>query len=220
MKNNLSEYIDHTCLKQNATNQDIVILCNEAKKYSFKSVCVLPCMLPLAYELLEDEKILPISVVGFPTGMESTEEKLLEAKSLIEIGAKELDMVINIKELKNKNYQYIFDEIQGIVKIASPNIVKVIIETCFLTNEEKIIASAITKAANAKFVKTSTGFGTNGATIEDVTLIKDTIGNMDIKASGNIKTYSDAINMIIAGASRIGTSSSVKIMKEKPVDFP
>lgn len=209
----LAQYIDHTCLKLSATQDDITKLCLEAKEYGFKGVCVRVNFLPLVCELLKDSNVLKVTVVGFPTGKESQKRKIQETQEAISLGADEIDMVINIAELKAKNYAYVLKDIEGVVKAASHRTVKVIIETCLLSFEEKFAASVLAKAAGAHFVKTSTGFSTGGATVEDVTLLHQVVGkDMQVKASGGIKTHADALKMIEAGATRLGTSSSVAIV--------
>jgi deoxyribose-phosphate aldolase len=212
---NLSDYIDHTLLKQNATKKDIEKLCQEAIKYNFKGVCVNPIFISLVSELLKDKKPFPIAVIGFPLGANFASTKAFEAKEAITSGAREIDMVINIGALKQKDYKSVFEDIRSVVLEAKPHPVKVIIETCFLEKEEKIIACALAKVAGALFVKTSTGFG-KGATVEDIVLMKGIVGDdMKVKASGGIRTYKDALKMIEAGADRIGSSASVSIMLEK-----
>lgn len=212
-KQKLAQYIDHTYLKENATSSDIEKLCEEALKYGFKGVCVRPHYLLLAAKLLKGSDILPITVIGFPSGIVSSEQKVLETEKALLDGAKEVDMVINIEALKEKDYEKALQDIKLVVKSARDMIVKVIIETAILSLEEKIAACVLAQTGGADFVKTSTGFSKGGATREDVTLIKKVIGkNIRIKASGGIKTLQDALKMIEAGADRIGTSASVKIM--------
>lgn len=212
----LASFIDHTLLKPNVTKEDIERICKEAILYKFKAVCVNPSFVALAASLLEGEETMPITVVGFPFGASLSSSKAFEAKEAISSGAQEIDMVINIGALKEKEYNLVYDDICSVVSEVKPHPVKVIIETCFLENEEKIIACALSKVAGAAFIKTSTGFGEGGAKVEDIHLIKSIIGEgMQIKASGGIKTYEDAIKMIEAGASRIGCSNSVQIVLKK-----
>jgi len=209
----LASYIDHTSLKPDVTKKALIKLCEEAKQYHFAGVCVNACNIPLIAEHLQGIDIKPVAVVGFPLGANSTQAKSFEAKDAILKGALEIDMVINIGALKGKNYQAVYQDILNIVEASRPHPVKVIIETCSLTEDEKIAASVLAKAAGATYVKTSTGFGTAGATIEDVELIRRVIGSdMKIKASGGIRTRADAEKMIAAGADRIGTSNGVTIV--------
>jgi len=211
----IASYIDHTNLKVEATEQDIIKLCEEANKYHFKTVCVRPDKVKLAVNCLKDKTPKVISVVGFPTGKESTNDKAKETKQMIKDGAEEVDMVINYEKLKAKEYAYVYEDIKAVVDEAKKTPVKVIIETCFLDEKEKIIACALSKAAGASFVKTSTGFGTKGATVADVKLMREVVGpNMGVKASGGIKSYEDAKKMIDAGATRLGTSSSIAIVEK------
>lgn len=212
----IAKYIDHTLLKPNATKEDIVKLCKEAIEHKFKGVCVNSFYIPLIAELLEGEEPIPISVVGFPFGATLSSSKAFEAKEAVSAGAEEIDMVINIGALKEKQYNLVYDDICAVVSECKPCPVKVIIETCFLEKDEKIIACALAKVAGASFIKTSTGFGEGGAKIEDIALIRSIVGdNMQIKASGGIRTYQDALKMIEAGAKRIGSSNSVNIVLGK-----
>jgi len=215
-KMNIAKYIDHTNLKSYATKEDIIKLCEEAKKYGFYAVCVNPYRVKLAKEHLKGTDIKVASVIGFPLGATPTEVKVFEAKKALENGADELDMVINIGALKDKNYEYVKKDIEDVTKVAHEKgaIVKVIIETCYLSEEEKEIACKLAMEAGADFVKTSTGFGTGGATIEDVKLMRKVVGDkLGVKAAGGIRTYEEALAMINAGANRIGTSSGVKIIE-------
>ncbi|HVO74093.1 MAG TPA: deoxyribose-phosphate aldolase [Ignavibacteriaceae bacterium] len=210
----LAQKIDHTLLKPDAAAGEIKKLCGEALEYKFGSVCCNPFFVPLCKELLRDE-IRICSVIGFPLGASKTEIKRIEASTALSDGAKEIDMVLNIGMLKEKNYGYVFNDISSVAEeVKKQNgICKVILETCLLSDEEKINACLISKAAGADFVKTSTGFGKSGANIKDVALMKSAVGDkMKIKASGGIKTREDAELMIAAGADRIGTSSGVKII--------
>ena len=213
---NIAKYIDHTNLKSYATKEDIIKLCEEAKKYGFYAVCVNPYRVKLAKEHLKGTDIKVASVIGFPLGATPTEVKVFEAKKALENGADELDMVINIGALKDKDYEYVKKDIEDVTKVAHEKgaIVKVIIETCYLSEEEKEIACKLAMEAGADFVKTSTGFGTGGATIEDVKLMRKVVGDkLGVKAAGGIRTYEEALAMINAGANRIGTSSGVKIIE-------
>ena len=213
---NLAKYIDHTFLKKDAQEKEINKVCDEAIKYNFKALCVYPEFLPLVCKRLKKTKILPITVIDFPGGDKSPEEKVKEAKKAVLLGAKEIDMVIDVLALKDKNYLKVFEGIKKVVDACKKIPVKVIIETCYLNKTEIVIASALAKLAKASFVKTSTGFGKHGAKPEDVFLIKEIVGeDMQVKASGGIKTYENAILMINAGASRLGTSSSIVLLEKK-----
>lgn len=213
-KKQLSKMIDHTNLKPNATDQDIINLCEEAKKYGFCAVCVNPTYVSLAHKLLKDTNVNVDSAVGFPLGYTFKEVKSFETEKLINSGANEIDMVINIIALKQKNYSLILDDIKAVVEAARGNIVKVILETCYLDNDEIIKACQLCKESGAHFVKTSTGFGPSGAKVEDVKLMRQTVGkDLGVKAAGGIKTLDDAIRMIEAGANRIGTSNGVAIIE-------
>lgn len=209
----LNKYIDHTNLKQDMSEQDLIKLVDEAKEYDFFSICINPCWVKQASELLAGSNTKVCSVIGFPLGANTTNIKVLEAKEAIENGASEIDMVINISKLKDKDYEYVYNEIKQIKEAIGNNVLKVIIEACLLTNEEKTIACQIIMKAGANFVKTSTGMSTGGATVEDVKLMKEVVGDTTlIKAAGGVRTYEDAISMIEAGANRIGTSGGVKIV--------
>lgn len=209
----LNKYIDHTNLKQDMSEQDLIKLVDEAKEYDFFSICINPCWVKQASELLAGSNTKVCSVIGFPLGANTTNIKVLEAKEAIENGASEIDMVINVSKLKDKDYEYVYNEIKKIKEAIGNNVLKVIIEACLLTNEEKTIACQIIMKAGANFVKTSTGMSTGGATVEDVKLFKEVVGDTTlIKAAGGVRTYEDAISMIEAGANRIGTSGGVKIV--------
>lgn len=209
----LNKYIDHTNLKQDMSEQDLIKLVNEAKEYDFFSICINPCWVKQASELLAGSNTKVCSVIGFPLGANTTNIKVLEAKEAIANGASEIDMVINVSKLKDKDYEYVYNEIKQIKEAIGNNVLKVIIEACLLTNEEKTIACQIIMKAGANFVKTSTGMSTGGATVEDVKLFKEVVGDATlIKAAGGVRTYEDAISMIEAGANRIGTSGGVKIV--------
>ncbi|WP_297487611.1 deoxyribose-phosphate aldolase [Thermococcus sp.] len=214
----LARYIDHTNLRPYATREDIMKLCDEAIEYNFYAVCVNPYRVKLAKDYLREKKadVKVASVIGFPLGATPTEVKVFEAEKALEDGADELDMVINIGALKDKDYDYVKRDIGEVVKVAHERgaKVKVIIETCYLTEEEKVKACELAKEAGADFVKTSTGFGTGGATVEDVRLMRRVVGpDMGVKAAGGIRTFQKAVEMIEAGANRIGASSSVRIME-------
>lgn len=212
----LSKMIDHTLLKAEASNDEIEILCNEAIKYDFKAVCVNPYYVSKCKEILSKSDIKIATVIGFPLGNNKKEIKAFEAKLAVKDGADEVDMVINIAALKNKDYKTVKEDILAVVEsVKRETLVKVIIETCYLTKEEKIKACEIAKEAGADFVKTSTGFGTDGAKVEDIQLMKKIIGpNMAIKASGGIRDYKKAKEMIDAGATRIGASAGIKIVEK------
>lgn len=215
MNNRLNQFIDHTLLKTAATPEEIEKLCQEAREYRFASVCVNPCYVKLAVELLKNSGVPVCAVIGFPLGATTPEAKAFETAQALRHGATEFDMVINIGALKAKDHAYVERDIASVVQAAGGHIVKVIIETCCLTEEEKVIACRLAQRAGAHFVKTSTGFGTGGATPEDVALMRRTIGEtMGVKASGGIKTAVEALQMVEAGANRIGTSSGVKIVTE------
>lgn len=207
-----NKYIDHTLLKAYAKEIDIKYLCDEAKGYNFKSVCVNPCFVKFAKEQLKDSDVLVCTVIGFPLGANTTKTKVFEAVDAINNGADEIDMVINISMVKDGNYEYVYNEIKEVKEAIKDHTLKVIIETCYLTEEEIRKVSQIVKDAKANFVKTSTGFGTAGATVENVKIIKDAVGDFDIKASGGIKTKEDFEKMIEAGATRIGTSNGKNLI--------
>ncbi|MGE5805176.1 MAG: deoxyribose-phosphate aldolase [Ignavibacteria bacterium] len=214
----LARKIDHTLLKPDAAAEEIKRLCNEAREFKFASVCCNPFFVPLCRELLKDEIII-CSVIGFPLGAAKTGVKRYEALIALSDGAKEIDMVLNIGMLKGKNYNYVFEDINSVASeaVKSGTLCKVILETCLLTDEEKIAACLISMDAGAHFVKTSTGFSKSGANIRDVALMKFAVGNkLKVKASGGIKTRKDAELMIAAGADRIGTSSGAKICRDEP----
>lgn len=211
----LNKYIDHTLLKPEATKAQITKLCQEARQYDFASVCVNTCYVPLAKELLAGSDVKVCCVVGFPLGAMDTVSKAFEAKTAVANGAQEVDMVINIGALKDKDYDYVTKDIAAVVEASKPAIVKVIIEACLLTDEEKVEACKCSMNAKAEFVKTSTGFSTHGATPEDVALMKKTVGNVcKVKAAGGVRSYDDAMKMIEAGADRLGCSAGIKVMEE------
>lgn len=212
---NINKLIDHTALKPNTNKESILKLIAEAKTYDFASVCVNPCWVALAHQELKNTDIKVCTVIGFPFGANTTEVKVFETKDAIEKGAQEIDMVINIAMLKDKEYDYVENEIHQIVEAAKDKaIVKIIIETCLLTDEEKIKACELSQKAGADFVKTSTGFSTGGATVHDIALMRKTVGaEMGVKASGGVHTHEEALAMVEAGATRIGASASVKLLK-------
>ncbi|TET33437.1 MAG: deoxyribose-phosphate aldolase [Anaerolineales bacterium] len=210
----VAHLIDHTLLKAEATHDQIAQLCYEARKYQFASVCVNPTNVKLCAELLEGSGVPVCTVVGFPLGATPTEVKVFETQQAIRDGATEVDMVINVGALKSRDYELVERDIASIARVchAGNAILKVIIEAALLTDEEKVIASQLSKVAGADFVKTSTGFGPGGATPEDVALMRRVVGpSIGVKAAGGIHTFEDAQKMIAAGASRIGASASIKI---------
>ena len=209
----LEKYIDHTLLKPEATLDDIFMLCNEAKEHHFMSVCINPCYVPFAKAYLEGSDVKVCTVIGFPLGTNLTRTKVDETLQAISNGADEVDMVINVGMLKAHQDEYVKEEIALIRQASLGHILKVIIETCLLTDEEKVRACLLAKEAGADFVKTSTGFSKGGATVEDVKLMRKTVGlEMGVKASGGIRTHEDLMKMIEAGANRIGTSNATKII--------
>ncbi|MFV8838914.1 deoxyribose-phosphate aldolase [Salinimicrobium soli] len=211
----INKFIDHTILKATATEDDILELCKEAREYSFFSVCVNSCYVPLAKKNLEGSDVKVCAVVGFPLGAMSTEAKVFETEQALKDGAEEIDMVINIGELKSKNYKKVEEEIAAIKSAVGDRVLKVIIETCYLTPQEITLASELAVKAKADFVKTSTGFGTDGARMENIEVMKKAVnGQAKIKASGGIKNLDTALSYIEAGVARIGTSSGVSIVKE------
>lgn len=210
----LNKMIDHTILKADAKRKDVVRYCEEAKEYDFMSVCVNSCNVKIVKKELEGSNVKVCCVVGFPLGAMATEAKAFEAKYCVDNGADEIDMVINIGALKDENYDYVKKDIEEVVKASNGKVVKVIIETCLLSDEEKKKACELAKEAKADFVKTSTGFSTGGATAEDVKLMKSVVGDeLKVKASGGVRTKEDAMKMIEAGADRIGASSGINIVK-------
>lgn len=212
---NYAKMIDHTLLKTDAQKKDLDKLLLEAKKYNFMSVCVSPIWVKYAAKQLKDTNVKVCTVIGFPQGATPTEVKVFETKNAIENGATEVDMVIPVGVLKDKDYIAVENDIRAVVEAAkSKALTKVIIETCLLTDEEKIMACKLSKSAGADFVKTSTGFSTAGATVKDIRLMRETVGEqMGVKASGGVRSREDADAMIKAGATRIGTSNGVKIVE-------
>lgn len=213
---NISSYIDHTILKPEASEKDVIKICNEALEYGFASVCINPCFVKLAYSMLKDSSVKVCTVIGFPLGANTSTVKAFEADEAIQNGAEEIDMVLNIGALKDGKLQYVQEEIEAVAKVCKGRaLLKVIIETCLLSDEEKIKACNAVKLAGANYVKTSTGFSSSGATEADVALMRKTVGeDFGVKASGGIRDLAAALVMIKAGATRIGASASVKIIKE------
>lgn len=208
-----NKLIDHTLLKQDASPEQIVKLCEEAKEFDFMSVCVNPAYVPLASECLKGSGVKVCTVIGFPLGMNLTKTKVDEAALAIREGAEEIDMVINVGMLKAGHDDYVKEEIRLLKEVAGKLVLKVIIETCLLTDEEKVRVCKLAKEAGADFVKTSTGFSTGGATPHDVKLMRETVGpEMGVKASGGVRTHEDLLAMVEAGANRIGTSNGTKII--------
>ncbi len=212
----LAAMIDHTLLKADSTPKDIQALCAEAREWGFASVCVNGSYVPLAARELYGSKVKVCTVVGFPLGAASSVVKAFEAREAMENGAQEIDMVIDIGRLKAGNDEYVRDDIAAVKAALGANaLLKVILETCLLTDDEKVRGAQAAVEAGANFVKTSTGFSTGGATVEDVALLRGTVGNnVGVKASGGVRTREDALKMIKAGASRIGASSSIRICSE------
>ena len=209
----LNKYIDHTILKAFATEDDVRKICNEAIEYDFASVCINPCHVKFAAQLLGLSDVKVCTVIGFPLGANSSDVKAFEAKKAIEDGADEVDMVINVGKAKKGDWDYVRDDIRKVREAAKDKLLKVIVETCYLTDEEIFKACIMAKEAEADFVKTSTGFGTGGATVEHVKLMRDAVGEqMGVKASGGVRTKEDAMKMIDAGATRIGTSNGKDII--------
>lgn len=209
----LNKYIDHTVLKATTTIEDIKVLCAEAKEYKFFSVCVNGAYVELAKKELEGSDVKVAAVIGFPLGAMTQEAKVFEAKECIANGASEIDMVINVGLMKSGEYEKVGAEIKAIKDAIGTNVLKVILETCYLTDAEKRKACELSVAANADFVKTSTGFGTGGATVEDVALMKEVVGDKaQIKASGGVRDFETAKRYIDMGVTRLGTSSGVQLM--------
>jgi deoxyribose-phosphate aldolase len=210
-----NKYIDHTNLKPDATKEDILMLCAEANKYKFKSVCVNPYYVSLAHELLNGSGVMVCTVIGFPLGGNTTDVKAFEVTKAIQDGADEVDMVINISAAKNHDWDYVYNDIKACVEKASGTLLKVIIETCLLTDEEKVEACKAAVKAQADYVKTSTGFSTSGANEYDVKLMVEAVKGspLKVKASGGIRDKDTFLKLIDAGASRIGCSKSCEIME-------
>lgn len=212
-KRELARMIDHTILKADAKESEVEKLCKEALEYNFASVCVNPSMVEKAYSMLKGSEVKVCTVIGFPLGATTTEVKAFETEDVIKKGATEVDMVINVGKLKEGNLEYVKKDIEAVVNAAKGKaLTKVIIETCLLTDEEKVTACKLSKEAGADFVKTSTGFSTAGATKEDIKLMRETVGeNVGVKASGGVRSLEDAMAMIENGANRIGASASIAI---------
>ncbi|UEL49733.1 deoxyribose-phosphate aldolase [Terrisporobacter hibernicus] len=221
MKQDIANMIDHTVLKAFSSKEDVIKVCKEAKEHGFFSVCINPTHIELAKQELEGSNVKVCTVIGFPLGANTSEVKAFETKDSISKGAHEVDMVINIGALKDKNYDLVYKDIKAVVDAANKEaLVKVIIETCYLTDEEKKIACELSVKAGADYVKTSTGFGTGGSTPEDIKLMRDVVGpNVGVKASGGVRTTDDAIKVIDAGASRIGASASISIATGEKTDI-
>lgn len=213
--NDLASYIDHTLLKSDVTHADLQRLCAEAREHQFASVCVNSANIRFCTHLLAGSSVKTVAVVGFPLGASTSATKAFETREAIRDGASEIDMVLNLGALKSQDYAWVLNDIVGVVAAAAPRPVKVILETGLLDNSQKLIACALAKAAGAAFVKTSTGFATGGATVEDVALMRQAVGEaMGVKASGGVRTAEQARALLQAGASRIGASASVAIVTE------
>lgn len=213
---NVAKMIDHTILKADTTKSMVEKICKEAREYNFASVCVNSCYAELVTKLLEGTDIKTCCVVGFPLGAMTSDSKAFETEKAIENGANEIDMVINVGALKDGDYDFVREDIKAVVKAAEGKaLVKVILETCLLDDEQKVKACELSKEAGADFVKTSTGFSTGGATVADVKLMRETVGpDMGVKASGGVRTLDDLLKMKEAGASRVGASASVAIVTD------
>lgn len=214
-----SKYIDHTVLKATTQKEDVIKIIHEAIEYDFASVCVNPTWVPLASKMLQDTDVLVCTVIGFPLGANTSATKAFETKDAVSNGAQEIDMVINIGAAKDHDFELVYEDIKSVVDAADGTLVKVIIETCYLTLEEKEECIKAAVRAGAHFVKTSTGFGTNGATVEDIKLMRSIVGpDLGVKASGGVRSPEDFDQMISAGANRIGTSSGVKLVQGELAD--
>jgi deoxyribose-phosphate aldolase len=212
-REDMAAMIDHTLLKPDATREDLKKVCDEARKWHFATVCVNASNIPLVAKLLEGSSTKPIAVVGFPLGAMTATAKAFEAREAVRNGAREIDMVINIGAMKSRDYATVLDDICRVVAASRPYPVKVILETSQLTHDEKVIGCSLSKAAGAAFVKTATGFGPGGATVEDIQLMRKIVGEeLGVKASGGVRTAEDAQKMVAAGADRIGASASVAIV--------
>lgn len=215
-KQQIARLIDHTLLKPEATLQEIDQLCEEARTYCFASVCINPCWVKRCSQKLQRSGVMVCTVVGFPLGATSTQSKALETQTAVSHGAQEIDMVINVGWLKSREYELVKKDIQEVVRHAGRRPVKVIIETCLLTDEEKVKACVLAKEAGAAYVKTSTGFSKGGATAADIALMRKVVGpKLGVKASGGVRTYEDVVQMVESGATRIGASASIKIVSGK-----
>lgn len=211
----MAKMIDHTLLKQNASEDQIKKLCAEAKEYGFWSVCINPCYVALCAEELKDSDVKVCTVVGFPLGASTTETTVFQSVEAIKNGASEIDMVINVGAIKSGNWDFVYNDIKAVADAVKANggLLKVIIETCLLSDDEKVKACEISKKAGADFVKTSTGFSTGGATVDDIKFMRNTVGpDMGVKASGGIHNAKEALAMAEAGASRIGASAGIEIL--------
>ncbi len=212
-KKNVAGIIDHTLLKQQASEEQIAKICEEAMEYAFASVCVNPCYVKQCAEALKDSPVNVCTVIGFPLGASTTATKAFETRDAVANGAVEIDMVVNVGAIKSGKWEYVKNDIKAVVDAAAGKLVKVIIETCLLTDDEKRKVCQIAKEAGADFVKTSTGFSTGGATPEDVALMRETVGpDMGVKASGGIHTAEEAIACINAGATRLGVSAGIAVV--------
>lgn len=209
----INKLIDHTYLKAFGTKKDISTLIEEAKTYNFKSVCINPVHVPFAYEALKDTDVLVCTVIGFPLGANTTETKVFETLNAVKNGADEIDMVINIGKLKEKDYDYIKHEVNEVCKAAGDKLVKVIVEVCYLDQDEIKKISEVIGQTDAEFIKTSTGFGTGGATVDAVKIMKENVNGKEVKAAGGVRSKEDLQAMVDAGATRIGASSGVQIMQ-------
>ena len=209
-----NKLIDNTLLKADATEEQIKNLCKESKEWNFMSVCVNPYYIPFCKKELEGSDVKVCTVIGFPLGQMTTKAKVFETKDALAKGADEIDMVINVAALKDKKYDYVKNEIAEIKEACGDHVLKVILECCLLTDEEKVQACLLAKEAKADFVKTSTGFSIHGATVHDVELMRKTVGpEMGVKAAGGVRSHEELLEMVKVGATRIGTSSGVKLMK-------
>jgi len=211
----MNQFIDHTLLKQNAVKEDFIKLCEEAKQYQFKTVCVNGSRVPLVAELLKGSGVGVCATIGFPLGAMSTASKAFEAAQCIQDGANEIDMVLNVGKLLDGDYEYVVKDIAAVKQAIGQHTLKVIIEACLLNDEQKVMATQAVIDAKADFVKTSTGFSTHGATKEDVALLKSVAKDIiEVKAAGGVRSYEDVMAMLEAGATRIGTSSGVALIKK------
>lgn len=209
----INKLIDHTYLKAFGTNEEINTLLEEAKEHDFKSVCVNPFWVEKAAKALKETDVLVCTVIGFPLGANTTTTKVFETKDAISKGANEIDMVLNVGMVKEQNYDFIYNEVKAVKEACGELTLKVILETCYLTKEEIRLAAEACIKANADFVKTSTGFGTGGALVEDVKIMKEVAKERQVKASGGVRSFEDVEKMVEAGATRIGTSSGVKLVQ-------
>ena len=212
----VAPFLDHTLLKANASEEEVIKLCSEAKAHGFASVCINPSYIELAAKELKGSGVMVCTVIGFPLGAMTTQAKKFETIDAIKKGADEIDMVINVGKLKSGDLKYVQDDIKAVVNAANGTTVKVILETAMLSDEEKVKGCYLAKSAGAHYVKTSTGFGPGGATAKDIALMRSTVGpDMGVKASGGIRDYETAAQMIKSGATRIGASASINIVQNK-----